>query len=208
MEKSTSLTIVAEGTGYLLSTSGKLVGGTFTAPTVFRVESVGAVSAAVAAGGAGYTVGDDITLVGGVFGTAAVFNVDAVTGGVVDTVSLVSAGDYSAIPADPVATTGGTGTGATLNVTFGSVKALLVVDAGSYTVIPSSPVSVSGAGGAGLTVRAVFAPFFTGAFQGGRSIKNDGLERTGQGPSRAGSNSGRVSGDVVIPRAISGGTPP
>lgn len=76
-----------------------------------------ALSAVVASGGTGYTVGDDITLVGGT-GTAAVFNVDAVTGGVVDTVSLISAGAYTIAPTNPVSTTGGTGTGATLTVTF------------------------------------------------------------------------------------------
>jgi hypothetical protein len=78
-----------------------------------------AVSATVGAGGSGYTVGDDITIAGG-FGvtTAAVFNVDSVSSGAVTAVSLVTAGMYEDVPTNPASVTGGTGTGATLNVTW------------------------------------------------------------------------------------------
>lgn len=78
-----------------------------------------AVSAAVVAGGTGYTVGDDLTLVGGT-GTAAVFNADTVSGGVVTAVSVIagSVGAYSVEPSNPASTTGGTGTGCTLTVTY------------------------------------------------------------------------------------------
>lgn len=80
-----------------------------------------AVSATVGAGGSGYSVGNDITVVGGLgVGTAAVFNVDSVSGGAVTAVSLVTAGSYEGVPTNPAATTGGAGTGATLNVTWES----------------------------------------------------------------------------------------
>jgi len=80
-------------------------------------ETQEAASAVVAGGGTGYTVGDDITLVGGTGDIAAVFNVDAETGGVVTAVSVVTAGRYTAVPANPVATTGHTGD-CTLTVTW------------------------------------------------------------------------------------------
>lgn len=78
-----------------------------------------AVSATVAAGGTGYSVSDQLTVVGGVDADiAAVFNVDSVSGGAVTAVSLVTAGKYGETPANPAATTGGGGTGATLTVTY------------------------------------------------------------------------------------------
>lgn len=80
-----------------------------------------AVSATVGSGGTGYTVGDDITVAGGTSTVQAVFNVDSVSGGVVTAVSLVTAGNYTALPANPAATSGGTGTGCTLNVTYRGV---------------------------------------------------------------------------------------
>jgi len=72
----------------------------------------------VVSGGTDYTVGDQLTLVGGTFSEVTVFNVDTVSGGVVIAVSVVTPGTYSKSPANPVSTTGGTGTGCTLNVTF------------------------------------------------------------------------------------------
>lgn len=80
-----------------------------------------ALSATVGSGGTGYTVNDHLTVSGGTFGTAAVFNVDNVSGGVVTAVSLVTAGDYEVVPSNPASTTGGTGSGCTLNVTYEGV---------------------------------------------------------------------------------------
>ena len=119
-------------TANAVTTNGGGTGATIdlTMGGQWRIErrSQEAVSATIAAGGTGYTVGDDITLlddgstirgdVSDTPGVAAVFNVDTVSGGVVIAVSLVTAGNYEETPADPVATSGGTGTGCTLNVTF------------------------------------------------------------------------------------------
>lgn len=119
-------------------TANAVTGGTGTGATMdltmltstytVKRRSKEAVSATIAAGGTGYTVGDDITLVDGAAGirgdvsdaagVAAVFNVDTVSGGVVTAVSLVTAGNYEETPTNPVATTGGTGTGCTLTVTY------------------------------------------------------------------------------------------
>lgn len=97
-----------------------------------------AVSATIDDGGTGYTVGDDITLTldgGGVIGSDAlgvlpVFNVDTVSGGVVTAVSLVTAGHLEEIMdvdggtgGNQANTTGGTGSGCILTVTYQDVAA-------------------------------------------------------------------------------------
>jgi hypothetical protein len=77
-----------------------------------------ATSAVVAAGGSSYVVGDVLTVSGGTFGTAATFEVTGVTTGSVDTVELLAGGDYTVTPGNPASTTGGSGTGCTLTVTY------------------------------------------------------------------------------------------
>jgi hypothetical protein len=77
-----------------------------------------AVSATVGAGGSSYVVGDKLTISGGTFGTAATFEVTSVSSGAVTAVDLLAGGDYTATPGNPASTTGGTGTGCTLNVTY------------------------------------------------------------------------------------------
>lgn len=72
------------------------------------------------AGGAGYTVGDTLTFVGGT-GTAAHMQVGAVDGSGAVTAWKTNfvnctAGTYTAVPTNPIATTGGTGTGCTIDV--------------------------------------------------------------------------------------------
>jgi hypothetical protein len=77
-----------------------------------------ATTAAVSAGGSAYVVGDKLTVSGGTFGTAATFEVTAVSGGAVTAVELLAGGDYTSTPGNPASTTGGTGTGCTLTVTY------------------------------------------------------------------------------------------
>lgn len=74
----------------------------------------------VAAGGSSYVVGDVLTLSGGTFTIAAQVEVTAVSTGAVTAVRRVNDGAYTTTitPSDPVSTTGGTGTGCTLNCTF------------------------------------------------------------------------------------------
>jgi hypothetical protein len=82
------------------------------APTAIR----SLLAATVTAGGTGYTLNDTLTLSGGT-GTAAQVTVTGVSGGAVTSVSPVrtARGAYTVLPANPIATTGGTGTGCTLN---------------------------------------------------------------------------------------------
>jgi hypothetical protein len=65
-------------------------------------------------GGSSYSVNDVLTLVGGT-GTAAQVRVTSVNSGVVDGVILQNAGNYTAFPSSPAATTGGGGTGCTIS---------------------------------------------------------------------------------------------
>lgn len=108
-----------------------------------------AASATVAAGGTGYSVSDQLTLSGGTFGSAAVFNVDSVSGGVVTAVSVVtdSEGDYTVTPSNPVTTTGGGGSGCTLNVTW-APKYGWVVQQETQEAVSATP----SAGGSGYSV--------------------------------------------------------
>lgn len=77
-----------------------------------------AISAAIGDGGTGYTVGDTLTLVGGTGNVAATFRVDTVSSGVVTAVSVVEPGSYATTPTNDAATTGGSGSGCELTVTY------------------------------------------------------------------------------------------
>ena len=81
-------------------------------------SSQNAASATVAAGGSGYVVGDILTLSGGTSTHVATFKVTTVSSGAVTAVTPVNGGAYTTPPGNPVSTTGGTGTGCTLTVTF------------------------------------------------------------------------------------------
>ncbi len=80
---------------------------------VMDTESILAIATAPTAGGTGYVVGDILKVSGGTGGTV---KVTAVTSGVVDTVSLV-AGGVNYTTGTGKATTGGTGTGCTIEIT-------------------------------------------------------------------------------------------
>ncbi len=85
-------------------------------------------SATVAAGGTGYTVNDTLTVSGGTFGHAATFRVVTAPGGVVGTVALIDPGNYTTTPSNAASTTGGTGTGCTLNVTYGTGEVEIILE--------------------------------------------------------------------------------
>jgi hypothetical protein len=114
-----------------------------------------ALTVAVSGGGTGYTVGDVLTLVGGTFSTAAQVSVSTVSVGVITAITFVQGGTYSVLPSNPLSVTGGTGTGATINVTAWQVRgtAFTITNAGSgYVEQPT--VSFSGGGGSGAAAYA------------------------------------------------------
>ncbi|MFZ0270994.1 MAG: hypothetical protein WAL34_04005 [Acidobacteriaceae bacterium] len=92
----------------------RVTDGTDVAASVV-IKEAGVGTATVAAGGTGFVVSDTVTLPGG-----AVLRVLTESGGVIETVSVVTPGSYSTPPTNPVAqaSTSGSGTGATFNLTF------------------------------------------------------------------------------------------
>ncbi len=153
-------TVVTGGTGYSLGDILTVVNtpaGLVAPPTAgndatLQVVGLGATGPVVISnGGTGYKAGDTLTFVGGT-GTATTITVGTVdSNGVILTASIASAGNYSVLPPDPNAVSGGNGTGAVIGVTFSVVTAVTVVDPGSYIVPPPNPVSVTGGTGSGAT---------------------------------------------------------
>jgi hypothetical protein len=95
-------------------------------PAVFRKplmsgvdpQEAAAFEAVVGAGGSGYVVGDTLNVVGGFGQITAELTVSTVSSGAVTGVSISNAGQYTEIPTNPVTVTGGTGVGATFDITF------------------------------------------------------------------------------------------
>jgi hypothetical protein len=153
----TAITRTAGGSAY---TSIPTVA--ITAPTtsggVQATASVGSMftnTATVQSGGTGYTNGDVLTIVGGtVITSAATYTVTGVSGGAVTSVTPLNFNQYSVLPTNPVSTTGGTGSGATLNLTYGiGTVAFTITNAGSgYVEQPT--VTFSGGGGSGAAAYA------------------------------------------------------
>ncbi len=87
--------------------------------TKLDVEAEEATAAAISAAGTGYTANDIVTVSGGVFTVAATVKILTVSGGVPQTVEVhTEAGEYSTTPGNPAATTGGSGSGLTLTMTW------------------------------------------------------------------------------------------
>lgn len=89
----------------------------------YEFNNVAAVSATVQAAGTGYRVGDLLTYATGAQ-NAAVFYVSAInpSTGAITAVAVDDKGIRGAAPANPLAVTGGTGAGASLNVTWGAAQ--------------------------------------------------------------------------------------
>jgi hypothetical protein len=83
--------------------------------------SIGATGfTSVGSGGSSYQIGDVLTLVGGTNLFAGQFTVSGVSNGVVTAGSVTYNGSYSVFPGNPISTTGGHGSGCTLNLTSGA----------------------------------------------------------------------------------------
>ena len=76
---------------------------------------------AVNAGGTGYTLGDILTVAGGTFFVAATMEVTGESAGVITAVAIRQSGGYTVNPSTPNSVTGGTGTGATIDLTFSGI---------------------------------------------------------------------------------------
>lgn len=77
-----------------------------------------ATAVAISVAGTGYTANDKVTIIGGSFTSATVVNIVSVSSGAPTAVSVYSAGDYISTPSNPASTSGGTGSGLTLTMTW------------------------------------------------------------------------------------------
>lgn len=91
--------------------------------TLIDYEAEEATAVVISVAGTGYTVNDKVTVVGGTFTDATVVNIDTVSGGVPTAVSVYSIGEYSTTPGNPASTSGGTGSGLTLTMTWAAAVA-------------------------------------------------------------------------------------
>jgi hypothetical protein len=152
----TAVTLTSSGNNYTSIPSCAIsapttAGGVQAAVTIVMFS--GQVGVTVASGGTGYTVGDTLTVIGGTFTTQATYTVATVSGGVVLTVTRTAGAGYSVLPTNPVSTTGGTGTGATLNLTW-TVGNPIISNAGSGYVEQPTITFSGGGGGSGAAAYA------------------------------------------------------
>jgi len=137
-------------------------------------------SGTIAAGGTGYSVNDLLTVQGGVSSSPAEIKVTAVgSGGTITAFQIVQAGSlYTTEPTMPAGVTGGTGTGATFNLTPGggstsfsntSAKATISVNGVNTapTFTASNPPTVNQNSGATTVPNwATYVPGGTGSGEG------------------------------------------
>jgi hypothetical protein len=106
-----------------------LVNDVDSAAKTYAFANTDVSAVAVAAGGAGYRVGDVLNVSGGTAARAARAYISGVSAsGAVTAVAVDDGGVYANLPANPAATTGGTGAGATLNLTGGTLTAFVPGD--------------------------------------------------------------------------------
>lgn len=153
----TAITRTAIGSGYTSVPSVAITAPTTAGgvqATATATLELAAVTPTVVNGGTGYSVNDVLVISGGAFTTAAQVVVSAVSGGVITAVTRGAIGvGYTSVPTNPVSVTGGTGTGATFNVSWGVTSVFTITNAGSgYVEQPT--VSFSGGGGSGAAAYA------------------------------------------------------
>jgi hypothetical protein len=126
--------LIADGTnsGFLVNLSsaqGAVFGAGTNGLVPYPGSGINAVTS-IAAAGSGYTVNDVLTVSGGTLNSSAaqlkVLTVNG--GGGITSVSVQSTGNYATTPANAVAVTGGTGTGATFNLTWATTSGYLGSD--------------------------------------------------------------------------------
>lgn len=131
-------------------------------------------TAVISAAGTGYVVGDIITATPGTFTHAGKFRVTTIGGGGAITGVVVSEGGaYTVNPSSPVATSGGTGTGATVAVTFNPTGWTALIDITFATT--EKVLMLQGVGSGADTVYVGITTFTATAQDGFNTAKNWGL---------------------------------
>jgi hypothetical protein len=153
----TALTRSNAGSGYTSIPSAVIsapttAGGVQATVTIFMEP----IAIAVAGGGTGYTLNDVLTVVGGTIGSQSTqVTVTAVSGGVITAVNQTRFGRYSVLPTNPVSVTGGTGTGATFNITaYALAPEFVITNAGSGYIEQPTITFSGGGGGSGAAATA------------------------------------------------------
>lgn len=152
-----------------------VVGYTATPTMIFSAPTTpGGVTATVSAvmsawgwsvvqGGTLYAVDDILTLVGGTFTNQVMkYRVTSVSaGGVITGIAVSQYGNYSVMPAMPASMSGGTGSGATFNLTFYIAGTTSLVGGSGYVEQPTITISGTGGGaayaviGSGTTIKSL-----------------------------------------------------
>lgn len=153
--QATSITsVVAPGDGYAPDDTITLAGGSgVTVPTQLTVSQTEAVSATIVSGGSGGTPG--ATTITGTTGTGTLFQASGVinaSGGLTGALTVTLLGSYTANPTDvsaePVTTSDGLLTGATVALGMGVLAATISVS-GDYQTAPANPVAQASTSGSG-----------------------------------------------------------
>jgi hypothetical protein len=153
----TAVTLTNAGTGYTSFPTATIsvpttAGGVQGVVSFTRMYPSGYT---IGSGGTGYTVGNVLTIVGGTpVTTAAQLTVSSVSGGVITAVTVSAANSYTVLPTNPVSVTGGSGTGATFNLTYSLGAATTISNAGSG-YIEQPTITFSGGGGSGAAAYAI-----------------------------------------------------
>lgn len=151
-----SATVNAPGENYLVGDILTVLGGTYATASNVTVTSLQCSNVTVSNGGTNYNQGDTLTFSGGSYTTAVILTVTEATGGIIQSVQITQAGQYTggSIPSNPVAPTTQTGSGsnATFNLVWGA-GTVSVLAPGSYTQYPNPlGATTSGGTGAGATL--------------------------------------------------------
>jgi hypothetical protein len=150
----TAITRTAAGSGYTsfpsVAISAPTTAGGVQATASFLLATVGAT---IVSGGTGYTAGDVLTVTGGTTGSTQL-TVSTVSSGVITAVTITLNAGYSAIPTNPVSVTGGTGSGATFNLTYGIANASFTITNAGSGYVEQPTVTFSGGGGSGAAAYA------------------------------------------------------
>jgi hypothetical protein len=154
-----SILVTANGSGYTSPPTVTIQGDGNGATGVASLGVTG--TPAVVNGGTGgtYAVNDVLTVVGGtlaaVGGVAATLKVTAVSGTQVTAVSVLNPGKYLALPTNPVAVTGGGGTGATFTLAWDVVAVDVTAGGSGYFTAPT--IVLSGGGGTGAAASGLLS---------------------------------------------------
>ena len=140
----TAITRTASGAGYtaiptVTISAPTTAGGVQATLSSITMAAQSGTAVTPANGGTGYTLNDTLTVVGGTSVQTAQFTVTGVSGGVVTQVtrSNTNYGQYTVLPTSPAATTGGTGTGCTLNMLWEYLTATISNAGSGYIEQPT-----------------------------------------------------------------------